>query len=80
MRLVPNKLRAGVNGYFFRQVTDSRLDGKRVSGREQVLGIGPGALWSISQSNHLFFNAYFESHVSHRPKGQRFQMRWVHHF
>ena len=78
--LVPNRLRAGLNGYYFKQVTDSRQGGVKVPGREQVLGIGPGVLWSLSQSDHLFFNTYFETSVKHRPKGQRFQVRWVHHF
>jgi len=78
--LIPDKLRAGINGYYFKQITDSRVDGSRVSGREQVLGIGPGALWSISRKDHLFFNTYFETNVKYRPKGQRFQVRWVHHF
>ena len=78
--LVPEKLRVGINGYYFKQITDSKQDGSSISGREQVLGIGPGALWSISQKNYLFFNTYFESNVKHRPKGQRFLMRWVHHF
>jgi hypothetical protein len=78
--LLPNRLRAGINGYYFRQITDSKVDGVSVSGREQVLGIGPGALWSISRSNHLFFNIYFESNVKNRPEGERFQVRWVHHF
>lgn len=78
--LIPKKLRAGVNGYYFKQVTDSEVDGEEVSGREQVLGIGPGVLWSLSQNDHLFFNAYFETSVKNRPEGDRFQVRWVHHF
>jgi len=78
--LIPNKFRAGINGYYLKQVTDDKVDGKSIPGREQVLGIGPGALWSISQSDHLFFNVYFESNVKHRPKGERYQVRWVHHF
>ncbi len=78
--LVPNRLRAGLNGYYFKQVTDSEVDGTKVSGREQVLGIGPGAMYSFSQNDHLFFNAYFETSVKNRPEGQRFQVRWVHHF
>jgi len=78
--LIPKKLRAGVNGYYFKQVTDSEQDGEEVSGREQVLGIGPGVLWSLSQNDHLFFNAYFETSVKNRPEGDRFQVRWVHHF
>lgn len=78
--LMPKKLRAGVNGYYFRQTSDSEWDGDSVSGREQVLGIGPGALWSLSPDTHLFFNAYFESHVHSRPEGERFNVRLVHHF
>jgi len=78
--LIPRKLRAGVNGYYLKQVTDSEIDGEEVSGREQVLGIGPGAMYSFSQNDHLFFNAYFETSVKNRPEGDRFQVRWVHHF
>ena len=78
--IMPKQLRAGVNGYYLRQLSDSEWDGEKVSGREQVLGIGPGALWSFSQDTHLFFNAYFESHVKNRPEGERFNVRLVHHF
>jgi anthranilate 1,2-dioxygenase (deaminating, decarboxylating) large subunit len=78
--LMPKKLRAGINGYYLRQMSDSEWDGDSVSGREQVLGIGPGALWSFSKDTHLFFNAYFESHVKNRPEGNRFNVRLVHHF
>ncbi len=77
---MPKKLRAGINGYYFRQTSDSEWDGDSVSGREQVLGIGPGALYSFSQDDHLFFNAYWETNVKNRPDGERFQVRWVHHF
>ena len=78
--LMPKQLRAGINGYYFRQTSDSEWDGDSVDGREQVLGIGPGALWSFSQDTHLFFNVYFESHVKNRPEGERFNVRLVHHF
>jgi len=78
--LMPKQLRAGVNGYYFRQTSDSEWDGESISGREQVLGIGPGVLWSFSQDTHLFCNVYFESHVKNRPEGERFNVRLVHHF
>ena len=60
---------------------DSEVDGIDVeNGKEEVLGIGPGLLWSINPDNHLFFNAYWETAVESRPEGQRLNLRWVHHF
>jgi anthranilate 1,2-dioxygenase (deaminating, decarboxylating) large subunit len=78
--VLPKQLRAGINGYYLRQTTASEFAGSDISGREQVLGIGPGAMWSFSQETHLFFNAYFEDHVHSRPEGDRFVVRLVHHF
>jgi anthranilate 1,2-dioxygenase (deaminating, decarboxylating) large subunit len=80
--LIPKKLRAGVNGYYFKQVSSSEDNGSTTVGdpKEQVLGIGPGVMYSFSQNDHLFFNAYFETSVKNRPEGDRFQVRWVHHF
>ena len=73
-------LRLGVNGYFFRQVTDSQVNGVDQSGREKVLAIGPGALLGFSQNTHLFLNAYFETKAAYHPEGERFVVRLVHHF
>jgi hypothetical protein len=78
--LMPKQLRVGVNGYYLKQVTDSKANGRTVAGREQVFAIGPGALYSFSPNCHLFFNAYFESNVKNRPEGDRFVLRFVHHF
>jgi anthranilate 1,2-dioxygenase (deaminating, decarboxylating) large subunit len=75
--VVPKKLRVGINGYYFKQLEES--DGID-EGKEKVLAIGPGALLSFSQDTHLFFNAYFESDAEHRPEGERFVLRLVHHF
>jgi hypothetical protein len=78
--VIPKMLRLGVNGYFFRQVTDSQVDGVDQSGREKVLAIGPGALLSFSQDTHLFLNDYFETKVAYRSEGERYVVRLVHHF
>ncbi|UCD50063.1 MAG: transporter [Phycisphaerales bacterium] len=77
---IPKKLRAGLNGYYLKQISDTEADGVKVGNREQVLGIGPGGMWSFSQDSHLFFNAYFETETKYRPEGERFILRYVHHF
>jgi anthranilate 1,2-dioxygenase (deaminating, decarboxylating) large subunit len=77
--LLPKRLRVGVNGYYLTEITKSKVDGAD-QGMEQVLGIGPGLLYSFSQNTHVFFNAYFETLVHNRPQGELFVLRLVHHF
>jgi hypothetical protein len=79
--VVPKHLRVGLNGYYLKQFTNAEIDGNGVPGsREQVLGLGPGALYSFSQNDHLFLNIYFETAVENRPEGSRVNVRWTHHF
>jgi len=79
--VLPKQLRVGLNGYYLKQVTDTEVNGHEVGGRcEQVLGIGPGAVWHFSQNDHLFLNVYFEMAAENRPEGERVNIRYVHHF
>ncbi len=78
--VLPRQLRVGLNGYYLKQITDSQVDGRNVDGREQVLGLGPGAMYSFSPDDHLFVNAYWETAVENRPEGFRLVLRWTHHF
>lgn len=79
--VVAKHLRVGLNGYAFRQITDSQVNGADSDGeKEQVVGLGPGALWSFNQENHLFVNVYFELEAQARPEGERVNLRYVHHF
>ena len=79
--VMPKQLRVGINGYYLKQFTDAKVDGHSMgSTREEVLGIGPGVVWHISQDDHLFFNAYFEDLGRNRPEGTRLVLRWTHHF
>ena len=79
--VLEKRLRVGVNGYYLKQITDTKVNGNDIPDRkEQVLGIGPGAVYHFSQNDHLFFNAYFETQAENRPQGYRFNLRWTHHF
>lgn len=84
--LIPKRLRLGFNGYYLKQITDTEVNGKDFKDwtgtdrQEEVLGLGPGAVLHFNQNNHLFFNAYFETAVENRTQGQRFNLRFVHHF
>jgi len=79
--VLPKRLHVGLNGYYLKQVTNAKVDGDSVGGtREQVLGIGPGAVWHFSPDDHLWFNLYFETLAENRPEGIRGNLRWTHHF
>ncbi|MEA3466382.1 MAG: transporter [Thermodesulfobacteriota bacterium] len=78
--VIPKQLRIGINGYYFKQISDSETNGHKVDGREKVFAVGPGMVWHLNRDNHLFFNAYFESGAAHRTEGERYNIRFVHHF
>ena len=79
--IIPNTLRLGINSYYLNQISDVKVDGNDVSGRqEKVLGIGPGAVYHFSKDNHVFLNYYKESGAENRAEGSLFNLRYTHHF
>lgn len=79
--LIPQKLRAGINGYYLRQLSETEYDGvDQIGSKEKVLAVGPGVLYSFNKDAHLFINMYFESDAENRPEGERINARFVYHF
>lgn len=79
--VIPNRLHLGINGYYLKQFTDTRVSGHDLSGRrEQVFAIGPGGLWSITKELHMFFNTYFESYARNTTEGFRSTLRFVYKY
>ena len=76
-----DELRLGANAYVFKQFEKTEVDGVDEDGsEEQVIGIGPGILYSFSKDTHLFLNAYFEMETESRQECERYNDRIVHHF
>ncbi|QHE91575.1 hypothetical protein PI93_021065 [Pandoraea fibrosis] len=79
-KVLPN-LNVGINGFWFRQITDDTVDGRPQTGfRTTNLSIGPGAQWTVDNKNFVFMNIYLP--VSERNTYSGFQMglRWIHAF
>ncbi len=79
--VIPNRLRLGINGYYLKQISDTEVDGVDAPGRrEQVFGIGPGAVLFLSPKSFLVFTSYFESHAENRTEGFKAVLRFTHSF
>lgn len=75
------RLGLGLNGYYLKQFTNSKINGVSTTGRsERVLGVGPGAIVTLDKNSYLFVNAYAETLVENRTEGERVLVRFVHHF
>ncbi len=73
----------GIAGYYLRQLTASTLNGVKIpDSREQVFGIGPGALWVLGRrlDFEAFANIFYEVAVRNRPQGIRAIFRVLRHF
>ena len=74
-------LRAGLNGYYFKQISEDKTNGASDSNsKEQVLGIGPGAMWIATHEDAFWLNVYFETAVENRFASHVVQIRWAHAF
>ncbi|WP_191486893.1 transporter [Pseudomonas sp. FEN] len=76
------KVSVGINGYYFKQISDDEVNGSRLSNsREKVLGIGPGMFWKISEGQGFWLNTYKETGVENRARQDyAVQVRYAHTF
>lgn len=71
----------GINGYVLGQLRDNTFNGRLLPDtKEQVVAIGPGALYARSKDLYFIGGLYFESHARNRPQGISFIMRLIKHF
>ncbi|PQO98926.1 phenol degradation protein meta [Pseudomonas frederiksbergensis] len=79
--VIPN-VSLGINGYYFKQISDDKVNGDRLSNsREKVLGIGPGLFWKISDGQGFWLNTYKETGVENRAQTDyAVQIRYAHTF
>ncbi|MBB5391247.1 MULTISPECIES: transporter [unclassified Herbaspirillum] len=82
---VMRDVRLGLNSYYFKQLTDSKTNGMDMAdSREQVLGVGLGAMFTIHRGDKrdaLWINSYTESHVRNRTRNSLIvQARYAYEF
>jgi hypothetical protein len=79
-KVLPN-LEVGVNGYWFRQITDDYVDGiQQTADRTTNLSLGPGAQWTVNRSNYVFVNMYLPVVERNTYSGFHMNLRWIHVF
>ncbi len=67
---VLDNLRLGVCGYYLKGLQDDELDGDKLADtKEQVLAVGPSAMYSVNEGLHLTAKVQFETEVENRPQG-----------
>ena len=77
---IAKQWRIGVAGYGLWQLSDTRVNDRAVAGsREQVIGIGPGLLWSDGRAT-IIANVYEEAAAHNRPEGTSAVLRLLYPF
>ncbi len=67
---VLENLRLGVGGYYLKGLQDDKLSGEKIpNNRQQVLAVGPSALYSFNPGLHLVGKVQFETLAENRPQG-----------
>lgn len=74
-------LDVGINGYYFQQINQDKVNGVTQSNSETTnFSIGPGLTYAVNQTNFLFANAYLPVVEKNTTDGFHTVFRWVHIF
>ncbi len=76
------KVKLGVAGYFYQQVTDDEVDGvEQKDNRSRVFAIGPGVKFNFPENRLSFvFRPQFEMAARNRPQGTSVWIKLVYSF
>ncbi len=75
------KLYVGMNGYYFQQFTQDKIDRVSQADSETTnLSIGPGLFYTANAQNLFFANAYLPVIEKNTTSGFHLVARWVHFF
>ena len=73
-----NSFRAGIAGYYLKQITEDEADGHNISdSEEQVFAIGPGLVWHINKDLTFMAAVNFEMAAEARPEGVASTLRLI---
>ncbi len=79
--MIVDNFRLGVCGYYLIGLQDDEVDGSKVSdSKEQVLAVGPSAMYSFNQGLHLIAKVQFETMAENRPEGTKGWLKLIYSF
>ena len=78
---VVHGIRVGINGYYFRQLSDDKENGEEVANsRTTDLAMGPGVFWQADRHNIFMANTYFPVVERNTASGFHANIRWIYDF
>ena len=79
--MIVDNFRLGVGGYYLIGVEDDKVDGTKVpDSKEQVLAVGPSAMYSFNPGLHLIAKVQFETMAENRPEGTKGWLKMIYSF
>jgi hypothetical protein len=79
--MIVENFRLGVCGYYLIGLQNDEVDGNNLSdSKEQVLAVGPSAMYSFNPGLHLVAKVQFETMAENRPEGTKGWLKVIYSF